>query len=58
LETTIDQKEDAIISDPLNHASIILVSVWRKAARYRYVDTADLETQLKQGTKMVPDSKL
>ena len=42
-------KEDAIISDSLNHASIIDGVRLCKAARYRYKnnDMADLETQLK-----------
>jgi len=42
-------KEDAIISDALNHASIIDGVRLCKAARYRYKnnDMADLETQLK-----------
>jgi glycine C-acetyltransferase len=41
-------KEDAIISDSLNHASIIDGVRLCKAARYRYVnnDMADLESQL------------
>ena len=42
-------KEDAIISDSLNHASIIDGVRLCKAARYRYAhsDMADLEEQLK-----------
>lgn len=42
--------EDAIISDSLNHASIIDGVRLCKAKRYRYAngDTDDLETQLKQ----------
>ncbi|MET6989413.1 glycine C-acetyltransferase [Sediminicola arcticus] len=42
--------EDAIISDSLNHASIIDGVRLCKAKRYRYAnnDMADLETQLKQ----------
>ena len=42
--------EDAIISDALNHASIIDGVRLCKAKRYRYAnsDMADLETQLKQ----------
>ena len=42
--------EDAIISDALNHASIIDGVRLCKAKRYRYVnsDMADLETQLKK----------
>jgi glycine C-acetyltransferase len=43
-------KEDAIISDSLNHASVIDGVRLCKAARYRYQngDMADLEAQLKQ----------
>ncbi|MCF6274664.1 MAG: glycine C-acetyltransferase [Robiginitomaculum sp.] len=43
-------KEDAIVSDSLNHASIIDGVRLCKAMRYRYAnsDMADLETQLKQ----------
>lgn len=46
-------KEDAIISDSLNHASIIDGVRLCKAARYRYAsaDMADLETQLKQANE-------
>lgn len=42
-------KEDAVISDSLNHASIIDGIRLSKAMRYRYAnnDLADLETQLK-----------
>lgn len=45
--------EDAIISDSLNHASIIDGVRLCKAKRYRYAnnDMADLETQLKQTQK-------
>lgn len=45
--------EDAIISDALNHASIIDGVRLCKAMRYRYAnnDMADLETQLQQATK-------
>jgi glycine C-acetyltransferase len=45
--------EDAIISDSLNHASIIDGVRLCKAARYRYAnaDMADLETQLKEAQK-------
>ena len=39
-------KEDAIISDSLNHASIIDGVRLCKAARYRYSDMEDLEKQL------------
>lgn len=44
--------EDAIISDALNHASIIDGVRLSKAKRYRYAnnDMADLEQQLKQAT--------
>lgn len=46
-------KEDAIISDSLNHASIIDGVRLCKAARYRYAnnDMADLEEQLKAATE-------
>ncbi|MAZ26883.1 MAG: glycine C-acetyltransferase [Cytophagaceae bacterium] len=46
-------KEDAIISDSLNHASIIDGVRLCKAARYRYAngDMADLEKQLKQANE-------
>jgi len=46
-------KEDAIISDSLNHASIIDGVRLCKAARYRYKnnDMEDLETQLKEASK-------
>ena len=46
-------KEDAIISDSLNHASIIDGVRLCKAARYRYAnnDMADLEQQLIQANK-------
>ena len=46
-------KEDAIISDALNHASIIDGVRLCKAARYRYAnnDMADLEEQLKEANK-------
>ena len=45
-------EEDAIISDSLNHASIIDGVRLCKAKRYRYAnnDMADLEEQLKQAT--------
>jgi len=45
--------EDAIISDALNHASIIDGVRLCKAKRYRYAnsDMQDLETQLKQANK-------
>jgi glycine C-acetyltransferase len=45
--------EDAIISDSLNHASIIDGVRLCKAARYRYAnaDMNDLETQLKEAQK-------
>ena len=47
-ETLLDER-DAVISDELNHASIIDGIRLCKAARYRYRnrDMADLETQLK-----------
>lgn len=47
------EKEDAIISDSLNHASIIDGVRLCKAARYRYEnnDMADLEKQLKQASE-------
>ena len=46
-------KEDAIISDSLNHASIIDGVRLCKAMRYRYAnsDMVDLEAQLKQARK-------
>ncbi len=46
-------EEDAIISDSLNHASIIDGVRLCKAARYRYAnaDMADLEAQLKEAQK-------
>lgn len=46
-------KEDAIISDSLNHASIIDGVRLCKAARYRYENNnmEDLETQLKKATE-------
>jgi glycine C-acetyltransferase len=48
-ETLLDE-QDAIISDTLNHASIIDGVRLSKAARYRYAnsDMADLEEQLKR----------
>ncbi len=47
---TILSKEDAVISDELNHASIIDGVRLCKAARYRYKnnDMQDLETKLKE----------
>jgi glycine C-acetyltransferase len=46
-------KEDAIISDSLNHASIIDGVRLSKAARYRYAnnDMSDLENQLMEANK-------
>lgn len=46
-------KEDAVISDSLNHASIIDGIRLSKAMRYRYAnnDLADLETQLKAASE-------
>jgi len=46
---TLFQSEDAIVSDELNHASIIDGVRLSKAQRFRYrnADMADLETQLK-----------
>jgi len=50
-ETLLDQ-EDAVISDELNHASIIDGIRLCKAQRYRYRnnDMADLESKLKEGS--------
>ncbi len=50
---TILTKDDAIISDELNHASIIDGVRLCKAARYRYNnnDMADLESKLKEAKK-------
>jgi glycine C-acetyltransferase len=50
-ETLLDQ-EDAIISDELNHASIIDGIRLSKAARFRYKngDMADLEAKLKEAS--------
>jgi glycine C-acetyltransferase len=47
---TLMEAEDAIISDELNHASIIDGIRLSKAARFRYKnsDTADLEAKLKE----------
>jgi glycine C-acetyltransferase len=49
---TILEQEDAIISDELNHASIIDGIRLCKAARYRYKngDMADLEAKLKEAS--------
>ena len=53
-------KEDAIISDSLNHASIIDGVRLCKAARYRYAnnDMADLEQQLIEANKQNPRFKI
>jgi glycine C-acetyltransferase len=53
-------KEDAIISDSLNHASIIDGVRLCKAGRYRYAnaDMEDLETQLKQANADGPRFKM
>lgn len=50
---TILGKEDAVLSDELNHASIIDGIRLCKAARYRYKnnDMADLETKLQQAAE-------
>lgn len=50
---TITTKEDAIISDELNHASIIDGVRLSKATKYRYKnnDMADLEEKLKEATQ-------
>ena len=47
-EVLLDER-DAVVSDELNHASLIDGIRLRKAARYRYrnADLADLETQLR-----------
>lgn len=52
--------EDAIISDQLNHASIIDGVRLCKAKRYRYLnnDMADLEAKLKEATKQGARYKL
>jgi glycine C-acetyltransferase len=49
---TLMEAEDAIISDELNHASIIDGIRLSKAARFRYKngDMADLETKLKEAS--------
>ena len=50
---TLLGEQDAVISDALNHASIIDGIRLSKAQRFRYAnnDMADLETQLKQSQK-------
>ncbi|MFT5109165.1 MAG: glycine C-acetyltransferase [Verrucomicrobiales bacterium] len=57
---TILTKEDAVISDQLNHASIIDGIRLCKAARYRYAnnDMAALEAQLKAATEAGARRKL
>ncbi|MEM9415291.1 MAG: glycine C-acetyltransferase [Planctomycetota bacterium] len=57
---TLLTKEDAIISDELNHASIIDGVRLCKAMRYRYKnnDMADLEAKLKEATEAGARHKL
>src|SRR3954447_5386786 len=58
-ETLLDA-EDAVISDALNHASIIDGIRLSKARRFRYAtrDMADLERQLKEATESGARRKL
>lgn len=58
-ETLLDER-DAVISDALNHASIIDGIRLSKARRYRYAnrDMADLEHQLKEATAAEARRKL
>lgn len=58
-ETLLDER-DAVISDALNHASIIDGIRLSKARRYRYAnrDMADLESQLKEATAAEARRKL
>ncbi|MGI9243481.1 MAG: glycine C-acetyltransferase [Verrucomicrobiales bacterium] len=57
---TLLNKQDAVISDQLNHASVIDGIRLCKAARYRYAnnDMADLEAQLKAASESGARRKL